>query len=266
MTLKVVLESMDGIDEALHGLYKEVDGRFILDLDGIDEHPTTKGMKVVLEDQKKKTKAEHAKALAAAEALKAFDDLDPEAAREALLKIQEFDDKARMDQGEFKQLLEDRLAESTAKLEKISAAKLLDLQGKNDLLTEERASAVMTLARHRVGDAITQAALNSGVKKALLRHLQRDALEVFEIREDEIGAWDNNDLLRTDSKGGLLTPETYVMDYLSDNPDFVEPNRGTGTPGPGDPKGGAGAPRYISADQAGDHIMDIAEGKAIIQD
>lgn len=267
MTLSAVLNSLEDLDETLHGLYKEVDGKFILDLDGLDDHPTTKGMKVVLEDQKKKTKSEHAKAVAAAEALKAFDDLDPEAAREALLKVQEFDDGKRMEQGEFKQLLEDRIAEVTTKIEKQMGAKVADLQATNATLTTERDGAITSLARHKVGDAITQASLLGGVKKTLLRHLQRDALEVFSVRDDEIGAWDADDIPLTDSKGALLTPETYVTDYLAENPDFGEPNKGSGSPGAGDRgKGGAGAPRLISPEQSGDFIEDIADGKAIIQE
>lgn len=265
MALKAVLDTLDGLDESLHGLYKEIDGKFVLDLEGVEEHPTTKGLKVVLEDQKKKTKAEHAKAVAAAEALKAFDDLDPEAARAALLAVQEFDDGKRMEAGEFKQLLEDRVAEVTAKLERTNAVRLTELQKSIDGLTGERDDAVGSLSRHKVGDAITTAALESGVKKTLLRHLQRDALEVFTIREGEIGAWDDDDILRTDSKGGVLTPTTYVADYLSDNPDFVEPNSGSGSPGPGK-GGGNSTTRYITQDQAADNITDIASGKAVIQD
>ena len=267
MALKAVLDTLEGLDESLHGLYKEADGKFYLDLEGVEEHPSTKGLKVVLEDQKKKTKAEHAKVVAATEALKAFDDLDPEEAREALKKLQELGDKDRIDQGEFKQLLEDRVAEVTAKLERTNAARLAELQKTNDVLVGERDDATGSLSRHKIGDVITAAALESGIKKSLLRHLKRDAMEVFTIRDGEIGAWDEDDILRTDSKGGALTPATYVTDYLTDNPDFVDTSRGSGAGGPGDSRGGnSGTARFISQEQAADNIEDIASGKAIIQD
>ena len=265
--LKAVLDTLEGLDESLHGLYKEVDGKFILDIDGIDDHPATKGMKVVLEDQKKKFKAEHAKVVAATESLKAFEDLDPEAAREALAKMQEFEDGKQIEAGDFKQLLEDRIAEVTAKLERTFAAQITELKKTNDVLTGERDDATGSLSRHKVGDAITAAALESGIKKSLLRHLQRDAQEVFTIRDGEIGAWDEDDILRTDSKGGVLTPATYVTDYLTDNPDFVDTSRGSGAGGPGDGgRGNSGTARFISQEQAADNIEDIASGKAIIQD
>lgn len=265
MALKAVLENLDGLDESLQALYTKTDNGFVLDLDGIDDHPATKGLKVVMEDQKKKTKAEQAKAKEALEALKKFDDLDPEAAREALKRVQELEDGHRMDQGEFKQLLEERIAEATSKVEKTMAAKMTELQTTNEGLTEEREGAVKALSRHKIGDAITQAALDRGVKKSLLRHLQRDALEVFSVREGEIGAWDKDDIPRTDSKGGVMTPDSWVTDYLTDNPDFAEPNSGSGAPGAGDRGGAAGNARFITPEQAGDNIEAIASGEAVIK-
>ena len=131
---------------------------------------------------------------------------------------------------------------------------------------KERDISVEKLARHKIGDEITQAALDSGVKKSLLKHLKRDAFDEFEVRDDKVGAWDEDDIMRTDSKGGPLTPETYVIDYLSNNPDFVEPNRGSGAQGAGDQGRGGATPRFISPEQAGDHLEDIASGAAVIQE
>jgi hypothetical protein len=39
MALKTVLETTDGLDEAISALYTEQGGKFILDIDGVDEHP-----------------------------------------------------------------------------------------------------------------------------------------------------------------------------------------------------------------------------------
>ncbi len=57
MALRTVISKLDDVDEALRGLYRETDSGFILDLEGVDDHPDVKGMKVVMEDQKKKSKA-----------------------------------------------------------------------------------------------------------------------------------------------------------------------------------------------------------------
>jgi hypothetical protein len=45
MPLKVVLDSLDGIDESIQPLYVEKDGKFILDLDGVDNHPSVTALR-----------------------------------------------------------------------------------------------------------------------------------------------------------------------------------------------------------------------------
>jgi len=53
MKLKAVLESLDGLDESLKGLYsKNEHGEFVLDLDGVDSHPAVRGLKAALETSK----------------------------------------------------------------------------------------------------------------------------------------------------------------------------------------------------------------------
>lgn len=39
MGLKTVIDTTDGLDEAIAALYTEADGKFILDIEGVDEHP-----------------------------------------------------------------------------------------------------------------------------------------------------------------------------------------------------------------------------------
>ena len=45
MALKAVVESLEGVDDALHGEYTEAeDGKFYLSVDGVDNLPTVKGL------------------------------------------------------------------------------------------------------------------------------------------------------------------------------------------------------------------------------
>ena len=52
MALKTILDSLDDVPEALQGEYKEVDGKFILDIEGIDAHPSVVNLKTAHERQK----------------------------------------------------------------------------------------------------------------------------------------------------------------------------------------------------------------------
>lgn len=69
MALKTVIETLDGLDEAFHSLYTEADGRFVLDLEGVDAHPDVANLKSAYE----RTKAD--KQAAADKAKKAAEDL-----------------------------------------------------------------------------------------------------------------------------------------------------------------------------------------------
>jgi len=39
MPLKTVLESLEGVDDAIQSFYTETDGKFILQIEGVDDHP-----------------------------------------------------------------------------------------------------------------------------------------------------------------------------------------------------------------------------------
>ena len=52
MALKTVLQSLDGVDDAVQSLYVEADGAFVLDLEGIDQHPEVVNLRTAHERQK----------------------------------------------------------------------------------------------------------------------------------------------------------------------------------------------------------------------
>lgn len=54
MALKTVLETLDGVDDAVKSLYAEADGKFVLDLDGVDVHPEVANLKSAYERVKAK--------------------------------------------------------------------------------------------------------------------------------------------------------------------------------------------------------------------
>jgi hypothetical protein len=45
VALKTILDNLDGIETSLHALYVEKDGKFVLDLEGIDSHPSVIALK-----------------------------------------------------------------------------------------------------------------------------------------------------------------------------------------------------------------------------
>lgn len=77
--LKTVVDTLDGLDEAMQSLYAEADGKFILQLDGVDAHPDVANLKSAYE----RVKADKATTAQERDALKARvsaipDDFDAE--------------------------------------------------------------------------------------------------------------------------------------------------------------------------------------------
>ena len=72
--LKTVIETTDGLDEAIAALYTEQDGKFILQIEGVDEHPEVVSLRNAYartKDDREKAKADAAKLKAQIEELQA---------------------------------------------------------------------------------------------------------------------------------------------------------------------------------------------------
>lgn len=57
MPLKTVIETTDGLDEAVAQLYVQTENGFVLDVEGIDDHPDVKGLKGAYAATKQKVDA-----------------------------------------------------------------------------------------------------------------------------------------------------------------------------------------------------------------
>ena len=67
MALKALLETLDGVDDAVKPLYAERDGKFVLDVEGVDDHPEVANLR----NAYGRTKADKDAAKAEAATLKA---------------------------------------------------------------------------------------------------------------------------------------------------------------------------------------------------
>lgn len=52
MPLKTVLEKLDGVDDVIKAFYTEVDGKFVLQIEGVDQHPDVANLKSAFEKVK----------------------------------------------------------------------------------------------------------------------------------------------------------------------------------------------------------------------
>lgn len=98
MPLKVVLDTLDDLDEALKPLYAEKDGAFVLDVEGVDSHPDVANLRNAYQAEKAKRQEQGAK-------------LQDTLAKLAELEAKPKDDRTKADDTEILKLRETLEAE-----------------------------------------------------------------------------------------------------------------------------------------------------------
>lgn len=115
MAIKAVLDSLDGVDDGLKGLYVESDGKFRLDVEGgFKTASEVDGLTSALGKEREQNKA-HAKLL------KAFEGLDAAAARDAMAKVANWDESQQKSAEKLESDLQARLAPLSAERDKYKA-------------------------------------------------------------------------------------------------------------------------------------------------
>lgn len=203
MALKTVIASLEDVSEDLRALYVEKDGSFILDLEGVDAHPTVVNLKSAFErvkaDKKKlSTDLDDAKAKLA----EVPDDFDAE--EYLRLKAEAGDpndpdkDKKKDEHLQSqKRVFEQRIASLEAKHAKDLAAKDSEIAERDNVI-----SSVL------VEDGLTKALVEAGVAKEYLKAARamlkpsvkvirdhdgtRRAVVETDLGEEEIGKYVTN--------------------------------------------------------------------------
>jgi hypothetical protein len=103
MALKALLESLDGVDDAVKPFYAERDGKFVLNIEGVDDHPDVANLR----NAYSRTKEDREKAKQEAASLKSqIDELkrgapDTAANQAKIAQLQEQLDAAKAESGQW---------------------------------------------------------------------------------------------------------------------------------------------------------------------
>lgn len=229
MALKAVVETIDSVPEAVRNLYKETDGKFILDVESVEGYAledisglkSTLGKELTLRKRLEK------------DVLK-FKDIDPDKAREALAKLEEIGnldptkeaDRIANERLEVakRQLLEKHTGEISARDSKIgSLTKTIE-----GLLIDQAATAALAEAK--------------GSVELLLPHVQRhtrvreqDGRHIVEVVDKDGNARIGN------AKGDPMTISDLVQEMRKSEA-FGRAFEGLGQSGGGTPPANSGNP------------------------
>lgn len=247
MALKAVLESLDGVDEALRDLYIEkeiVDPQtkksvtvHVLDIVDVQTHPDVLGLKASrdkLLNEKKTVEKRLAEVEKKAKALP--EDFDPEELEQLREAKQELEDLKASDPEKKKayKAFEDKLTKLTKKMDDAVAEREATIKQKNAMI--ER-----IVAR----DGLAAELAKNGVKKEAISFVQAKlerSVKVVEDDDGELVAMFNTDL-------GEKPVAEYIREWVQTDEAklFVEPAKGAGATGSGG-AGGFHGPNPYSAE------------------
>lgn len=219
--LKTVLPNLDDLDEGLHDFYVEQDGKFVLDVEGVDDHPSVVALKNALERQKSDRRKMADDLTKLKDKLgKIPEDFDPEAYQTAMNELEELrnNPNRKPDEKERQELVAARksLEQKITNLEKAHK----ELVDKKDGELKKRDTKIHSLL---IDDGLTKALVEAGVGKEYLKAskaLLRGDCTVIEEDGDYRAV--------VESDVGQLDIGRYVTDWVASDEGkvFVPPARG----------------------------------------
>jgi len=221
--LKTVLETLDELPEPLKEFYAEKDGKFVLDLDGIDDHPAVVGLRNALNAQKQARAKQSEEITKLKERLaKIPEDFNPDEIATLRAKIEEYEadpakrapasDKERQEAVAARKMLEQKIAS----MEKQHAA---DLKKRDDEIKKKGDF----IAQLLIDEGLTKALVNANVGKEFIRASKALLRENVKVVEEE---GEYRAIVESDT--GPLDIERFVSDWVASDEGkvFVPPAKG----------------------------------------
>lgn len=241
--LKAILDSLDGVPEALHELYVEQDGKYVLDAE-VESHPGVGALKRALDRERDNFKKLQGKIP---------DNFDPKD-YESLLALRE-----EVQMGK----LTDKQREEVENVKR----QLQDVHAKEQAKAKERISALEAALRREVITSRATAALAAakGSVKLLLPHVERQASMIEEDGQFAPVVIDHKGHTRIGDKGEPMTLEELVSEMRASK-DYASAFEGVGSSGGGAvrpaPASGGAATTVAAGDEQGflSNLEGIAKG------
>lgn len=225
MGLKFEVDTLEGVEEAMHGLYaKGEDGKFRLSVEGLPEPEDNSGLKSALEAERKKAKSASRwdKLGKTPEEIQEILDREAQAAEEKQKKAGEFDQIRQQDREKF--------ATELAAKDKALAA--MEASERGAIIENHLLSALVKAGATETGVALLPDQLAGRIKIE-----SEDGKRVIKIMQV-----DGETLMAGSEKNGMASFEDLAKEAMTKFPDLFKSSRpgGGGTPPGGGAGGGSG--------------------------
>jgi len=233
MGLALVVDKLDAVAETARALYVEKDGKFHLDVDGLED---TSGLKTAL--QKERDAAKEAKRIAK-EIEQRFEGIDPAKVREMMTRLENDGEAALIAAGKIDEVI----AKRTEKFKAESARQIADAQAAAKAADARAAKFSQRVLDNHIRQAATKAGLHQhAIEDALFR-----ARSMFTLGDDgdaiQLGA-DGAPVLGKDGKTPF-SPSEWLEGMKETAPHWF-PAGSSGGGGGGNGKGSGGNGKDLS--------------------
>ena len=223
MALKIEVESLEGIDEAYQGLYKEKEGKFTLDVEGL---PDTTGLKTALEKERKtvkELKGEFSK----------FKNVDLEEYADLQARAASL---AEHDPEKIKEMIDQRVSQN----DKAWKEKYEDLMGSVRIKDEKLSDVMISNELRKVGEE-----LGVNGPEAMNDFVSRGK-SIFRLKDDMVVPVKGDDIIYGESGVEPLTMVEFGKKLSETAKHLFKPSGGGGATTTGSGQAGSGTVRYKS--------------------
>jgi len=160
--------------------------------------------------------------------LKNFENIDPEAAREALKFLEENEDAQLIKDGKVSELIDKR----TSQMKSDHEAVLSELMDKLDGATKESDRFQNLYQTKVIEDSLREASIGAKVINEAISDILLRGRSVFSVAEDgSVEARDKDGKLLKTEDGKVLTPTLYIEGLKKTSPHYWPPSSGAGAQG-----------------------------------
>lgn len=221
-----ILDTLDDVDEAYHGMFTERNGKFEFDgVGGLKTQGDIDRLSRAAATEREAHKVTKAK-------LTAFGELDPETVHTQLDRVTELElaAKGKLDEGELDKIVEGRLATKLGPIERNNKKLTDENQVLKGAVSNFEAADVKRTVLSKVGDAIKE---SKGFNPAAVEDVNLRAERIFELNED-------GTVTAKDGVGVTpgISPSEWLIEMQTKSPHWWGDSSGGGARPPGSPPDG----------------------------
>lgn len=226
---KLTADEFAALDPALKPIYRDANGAFVLDAEGIED---VSGLKSALEKERADRKS-YEKQLR--DTIAKYEGIDPEVARQATAELQKLQDKKLIDEGKIDELVNARVERMRAD----HAAQVKALQSRQEELDTLVKSRESKLSEVLIDAALREAAIKNGARKTALEDVILRGRRVWKLEGDAPKPFDPvNGSIKFGKDGkSPMSIDEWLGALQQEAPHLFEASTGSGTE--------PGAPRQI---------------------